>query len=249
MNTLTPLNKTWPTTQLLGIPVDCCTKQALFDTLMDHMLSETPSSLHMVTMNAEMAYAATQSTELKDLLCSADIVIPDGIGVVWGLSKLGVPQERIPGVELVESFLRHSQDRQLKIFILGSSPKTLKDMESKLPDFNSPLIVGMQHGYYQPDEEAQILEAIKKAQPHLLLVALGVPRQEEWIKKHKDALNIPLCIGVGGSFDVLSGQLQRAPEWMRKNHLEWMYRLFQQPTRAGRMLSLPKFVIKVLYEH
>ncbi|MBQ9478203.1 MAG: WecB/TagA/CpsF family glycosyltransferase, partial [Selenomonadaceae bacterium] len=106
-------------------------------------------------------------------------------------------------------------------------------------------IVGTRNGYFSADEEPSIIEQIKRAQPDLLLVALGVPKQEKWLAAHMDELNVPVSIGVGGTFDVMAGVMKRAPLWMQRAKLEWLFRAMLQPKRAGRLLALPKFVFKV----
>lgn len=237
--------KNWPLAHLLGIPVDCLTQPIL----LEHLLAQRggSGSCHLVTMNAEMAYAATQEPETLALLQQADLIIPDGIGVVWALTRQGVRVQRLPGVELVEALFQLAPQQGLRLAILGSSPETLAAFEAQIPErFGAVELVYSRNGYFQPAEEAGIVAAIREARPDMLFVALGVPRQEAWIARHRQSLGVPVLIGVGGSFDVLSGQLQRAPLWMRRLHLEWFFRLLQQPTRWRRMLALPRFVIKVL---
>lgn len=242
--------KTWPTTRLLDIPVDCAEREALLSGLIDHcrrFKAESASATHIVTMNAEMAYAATQDKDFLAILHQADIIIPDGIGVVWALGHQGIKVARLPGVELVEELFKRSSKTGLKLAILGSSDDTLKAFKDQMPDrFGNVDLVYARNGYFKPEDEAGIVAEIKAAQADVLFVALGVPKQEAWIAKHRDALGVPVLMGVGGSFDVLSGRLQRAPGWMRKAHLEWLYRLYQQPTRWRRMLALPQFVLTVL---
>lgn len=237
--------KNWPQAHLLGIPVDCLTRQTLLDYLLEQR--GRTGSCHLVTMNAEMAYAASQEPETMALLQQADLIIPDGIGVVWALAQQGVKVQRLPGVELVEALFQLAPQKDLRLAILGSSPETLAAFESQIPErFGAVELVYSRNGYFAPVEEAAIVAAIREARPDILFVALGVPRQEAWIARYREVLGVPVLMGVGGSFDVLSGHLQRAPAWMRRLHLEWFFRLLQQPSRWRRMLALPRFVIKVL---
>lgn len=240
------LSKPWPSTRLLGIPVDCPRREDLLATLLAHLRARGASS-HIVTMNAEMAYSASEDPAFFQLLQQADVIIPDGIGVVWALGHAGVKVQRLPGVELVEALFKAAAQTPIKLAILGSSEETLLAFQAQMPErFGAVELVYARNGYFTQVDEAEILTALQQAAPDVLFVALGVPRQEAWIAQHRADLNIPVMMGVGGSFDVLSGRLNRAPAWMRSMHLEWLYRLLQQPSRWRRMLALPKFVLKVL---
>jgi len=238
--------KNWPTSSLLGIPLDCPDKPGLLAYLLA-CVSEGQTPCHVVTINAEMAYAASQDAELMQLLQQADVVIPDGIGVVWALRRQGLQVQRVPGVEVVEALFQLAPEKDLRLAILGSSTDTLSALKTLLPKrFGGVELVFAHHGYFQPAEEAALVAQIQAAQPDILFVALGVPRQEAWIARHRSALAVPVMMGVGGSFDVISGRLERAPAWMRRLHLEWFFRLLQQPSRWRRMLALPQFVLKVM---
>jgi N-acetylglucosaminyldiphosphoundecaprenol N-acetyl-beta-D-mannosaminyltransferase len=240
------LNKTWPTTSLLSISVDCPNKTTLLEYL--HACIQAKEQLHLVTMNAEMAYSACQDSEFRAVLNQADVVIPDGIGVVWALAKQGIKVQRLPGVELVEELLKEAPKTGLRWGLLGSSQATLEQLPQALASRIGPIEpVYLRNGFFSETEIPDILQDIAVAKPDILFVALGVPKQEFFISQWRKQLPVPILMGVGGSFDVLSGQLKRAPVWMQKNHLEWFYRLIQQPSRWRRMLSLPKFVLKVMF--
>lgn len=246
INTEQSHTKHWVTSSLLDIEIDCLGRQAALklieDTLNDHQTQPRAQALQIVTMNAEMVYAATQDPALLSLLQQAEVVLPDGIGVVWALERQGVSVERVPGIDLVKALLQ----KPLKIAILGSHPDTIEALKPVLAkDYPSAEVVFCHHGYFDADTEAQLVDQLNRSGADLLFVALGVPRQEQWIQAHLD-LAIPVMIGVGGSFDVISGRLQRAPEWMQKARLEWFFRLLQQPSRWRRMLALPRFVKTVL---
>ncbi|PIQ27401.1 glycosyltransferase [bacterium (Candidatus Blackallbacteria) CG17_big_fil_post_rev_8_21_14_2_50_48_46] len=240
------LNKNWPVTALLNISVDCIGKSALLELLQSGRSLNAP--IHLVTMNAEMAYSALENPDFMRILQSADLIIPDGIGVVWALARQGVKVARLPGVEIVEDLLAASTQSDLKLALLGSSESTHAILPGILQErFGEVKLVYRRNGFFQPEDVPQLIAEINQAQPDILFVALGVPKQEEFIAKWRSELKVPILIGVGGSFDVISGQLQRAPLWMRKMHLEWFYRLIQQPSRWRRMLALPKFVLKVMF--
>lgn len=239
--------KNWVTSSLLDIEIDCLGRQAALSLIEATITAPSPhqqrtQALQVVTMNAEMAYAATQDPALLSLLQKAEVVLPDGIGVVWALERQGVSVERVPGIDLVKALLQ----KPLKVAILGSHPDTLEALKPMLSkDYPQADVVFCHHGYFDTEAETLLIEALKTSGADVLFVALGVPRQEQWIQSHLD-LPIPVMIGVGGSFDVISGRLQRAPEWMQKARLEWFFRLLQQPSRWRRMLALPRFVKTVL---
>lgn len=238
--------KPWPTTRLLDIAVDCPRREDLLRRLIEHM-REGGETSHLVTMNAEMAYAATQDPDFLKILHQADMIIPDGIGVVWALGHQGVPVARLPGVELVEELFKQAPAHDLRLAILGSSPETLEAFQTQIPErFGSVNLVFARNGFFKPEEEDAMIAELQASKPDILFVALGVPKQEAWIARWRQKLKIPVIMGVGGSFDVLSGRLERAPQWMQRSHLEWLYRLYQQPTRWRRMLALPRFVVTVL---
>lgn len=238
--------KSWVTSSLLDIEIDCLGRQAALqlieDTQQAHRTGLRSQALQIVTMNAEMVYAATQDPDLLTLLQQAEVVLPDGIGVVWALERQGVSVERVPGIELVKALL----DKPLKFAILGSHPDTIEALNPVLAEkYPQAEVVFCHHGYFNDSEEQALLAELSTCQADVLFVALGVPRQEQWIQAHLD-LPIPVMVGVGGSFDVISGRLQRAPEWMQQARLEWFFRLLQQPSRWRRMLALPLFVKTVL---
>lgn len=204
---------------------------------------------HLVaTANAEMVMQAQQDFELANILKIADLVVPDGAGVVWAARQKGqtVP-ERVAGFDLAQKLFALSAIKGYRLFFLGSSPEVIhkaKDKAEKL--YEGIKVVGTHHGFFTKADEANIIQQIRQKQPDILFVALGVPKQEKWIYRHLMELQIPVSIGVGGTFDVMAGVMKRAPLWMQKLNLEWSYRLIKQPQRIGRMMALPKFVYQVL---
>jgi len=204
----------------------------------------------VVTANPEMVMKARTDPLFMEILQRADLVVPDGIGVVWAGAKLGQPfPERIPGIELAEGLLARAAAKGYRIFLLGSAPGVADQAAAKLQERWPGLrVVGTHHGFFQGPEEEQVLERLKELRPDILLAALGVPRQEKWLAAHLAELRIPVAVGVGGSFDVWAGVDKRAPEWLRKLNLEWLYRLVRQPWRIRRMAVLPVFVLTVWKE-
>ncbi len=229
---------------VLGLPVhvNCDYAQWLVDQL------RQGRGVHVVTINAEMAMAARTDEQLRSIIQNAGLVIPDGAGVVWALGLTGQKVPRTPGIELVEQILPKLIPTE-KVYLLGAKPgyaeRVAQQWQIKFPNLK---IAGYRDGYFRPEEEDQVLEQIVKTLPSLVLVGLGVPRQEYLIQQWRRQLPQSLWIGVGGSFDIWAGTKERAPQFFRDNSLEWLYRLYQEPYRWRRMLALPHFALTVLAE-
>lgn len=204
---------------------------------------------HVVTLNAEMSMLAETHPTLAAIIHQADLVIPDGAGVVLYLQMHGKKVNRCPGIELAESLLHTAQPKapRPRVFFYGGAPgvaaTAAQAWQEKLPDLN---IVGVQHGFIQAAEAEQLQQTLKDIQPQLIFVGLGVPRQELWIAENRALCPQATWIGVGGSFDIWAGIKSRAPGWLANNHLEWLYRLYQEPWRWRRMLALPVFARKAI---
>jgi len=204
---------------------------------------QSKQGAHVVTLNAEMTMQARQNPDLASVVKQADLVVPDGSGIVLYLRSQGEDINRCPGIELAEQIVAISAERQWSIYLLGGAPSIVDKVadvwRQKWADI---AIAGAHHGYFDAAIEQQICEQVQTLQPKLILVGLGVPRQELWIQKYRHLCPNSVWIGVGGSFDIWSGQKTRAPQWFANNNLEWLYRLYQEPWRWRRMLSLPHFV-------
>jgi bacterial polymer biosynthesis proteins, WecB/TagA/CpsF family len=201
----------------------------------------------IATANAEMIMMANKDALLKQILNEADLVVPDGAGTVWAAHHLGAAMpERVAGYDLAQHLLARAPKKGKKVFFFGSAPgvgeKAKLKAEREYPGIE---IVGVRDGYFSKAQEKEIIEQIRSAKPDLLLAALGVPRQEKWLKEHLAELAVPVAIGVGGTLDVMAGVMKRAPLWMQKAKLEWLFRGLLQPKRIGRLLALPRFVLKV----
>ena len=231
--------------EILGVKVDAVT-MAEAVARVENLVAEKKSSL-VATANAEMILNATHDSELKKILNAANLVVPDGAGTVWAARHLGKQMpERVAGFDLVQELMKISPARGIKFFLFGAAPgiadKAKLKAEALYPGIK---IVGTRNGYFKPEDEPEIISQIKNSRADILLAALGVPKQEKWLFKYKDELKVPVSIGVGGTFDVMAGVVRRAPLWMQKARLEWLFRAMLQPSRAGRLLALPKFVWKV----
>lgn len=231
--------------EILGVKVDAVTMAQAVERVVN-LIDGKKSSL-VATANAEMLLRATHDDELKNILNAANLVVPDGAGTVWAARHLGKSMpERVAGFDLVQELMKIAPAHDFKFFLFGAAPgiadKAKAKAESLYPGIK---IVGTRNGYFKADDESEIISLIKNSRADILLAALGVPKQEKWLFKYKDELNIPVSIGVGGTFDVMAGVVKRAPLWMQKARLEWLFRAMLQPSRAGRLIALPKFVWKV----
>lgn len=200
----------------------------------------------VVTCNPEMIMLAHRDPHFAQVLRAAELVIPDGAGVVWALRRQQLPVQRVPGIELAETLIRLAARRGWRLALVGGQPEVnqaaIQCWQAQLPQLS---LYGS-HGYFSPEQEPKILQALQNFQPQLVLVGLGSPRQELWIQAQRGLLPEAIWIGVGGSFDIWAGKKERAPRWWRDHHLEWLYRLYQEPWRWRRMLALPRFAWRVL---
>ncbi|MCS7065132.1 MAG: WecB/TagA/CpsF family glycosyltransferase [Fimbriimonadales bacterium] len=204
----------------------------------------------VITADANALVLAQEDSEFHALLQTADLVTPDGAGLLWAARRLGQPfPERVPGVELVAQLTRLSHEHGYRLYFVGAAPGVAqRAAHALLQAFPNAQIVGVHHGYFQPDEEPALLEQIRTARPDVLLVGMGMPRQEKWIARHKDSLGVPVSVGVGGSFDVYAGVVRRAPRWMQRYGLEWLWRLLHDPRKIAKVRNLPRFAWQVWRE-
>lgn len=200
----------------------------------------------VVTLNPEYLYRAQYKPGLLQVVNKADIVTPDGEGIVWACRVAGTPvPERVTGIDLMLRLARRAALEGWKVFLLGAAPGVARAAGERLREkFPGLQVAGTYHGYFKEYEERDVLERIISAATDILFVALGAPRQELWIHRHLGELNCT-AMGVGGSFDVISGNVRRAPLWSRRLKMEWLYRLVREPSRWRRMLVLPKFAWQV----
>lgn len=229
---------------VLGLPVH------LHENYIDWLVNRFNRRLgtHVVTLNAEMAMQAERNQPLADVIHTAELVIPDGAGVVLYLRLKGQYIQRSPGIEVAEALIQkvaQQTDSDL-VFFYGGKPNVAQRASEHFQRQMPHLAIASYHGYLSSSEEQQLKETLENLQPRLILVGLGVPRQELWIAKHRHLCPNSIWIGVGGSFDIWAGVKKRAPAWFGDNHLEWLYRLSQEPWRWRRMMALPQFALKSL---
>jgi N-acetylglucosaminyldiphosphoundecaprenol N-acetyl-beta-D-mannosaminyltransferase len=238
------MDRSRPQFSVLGLPVH------ILDDYAGWLIERLHQGLgsHVVTLNAEMAMQAEQNPALGDVIRSAELVIPDGSGVVLYLRMRGKSAQRFPGIELAESLLQLAGKLPTSepIFFFGGSPGVTAAAAETWQQKVNGLSISAQHGYLSADEEKDFRDRLTKMQPKLIFVGLGVPRQEFWIAENRHLCPQSIWVGVGGSFDIWAGTKDRAPAWFCDNHLEWLYRLYQEPWRWRRMLALPQFALKAL---
>jgi N-acetylglucosaminyldiphosphoundecaprenol N-acetyl-beta-D-mannosaminyltransferase len=228
--------------RVMGLPVHWRPDYAGW--LVDHY--RQGHGAHVVTLNAEMAMQADRNPQLKNIILGAELVVPDGAGVVLYFRTQGRRIERAPGIELAASLLKRLSPKE-SVFFYGGAPGVANRAgaywQRQLAGLN---MVGTQHGYLSPEDQPEFLQRLADLQPSVIFVGMGVPRQELWIQAHRHLCPHSIWIGVGGSFDIWAGIKSRAPEWMCDNHLEWLYRLYKEPWRWRRMMALPHFAWRSL---
>ena len=206
---------------------------------------------HVVTMNAEIVIQANHDPELASIIEQAGLVTPDGAGIIMALKLHQITQTRCAGIELGQKLLRLASQPEYNypVFFYGGKPEIVKlaaqTWQTELPNLN---IVGIEDGYIDRAGQARLREQLQQNQPKIILVALGVPRQELWIRDNFDLCPGAIWVGVGGSFDVWSGVKARAPQIFRTLNLEWLYRIAQEPSRWQRALALPQFALLAIGE-
>lgn len=233
-------------TMIFGVPIDQVSAEDAYNRFLAFMKEDR---LHTIfTPNTEIVMMAQEDEELKSILRRGDLVIPDGIGLLYASKHhdLGL-DERIPGVEMMDRMLKFCHNAKKKVYLLGAKPGTVEAAAEKIRATYPHLeICGHHHGYFSQEEELRVIDAINESKPDILFVALGAPRQEKWIDAHRKILNAKVAMGVGGSIDIWAGTAKRAPKIFIDLHLEWFYRLLKNPSRIGRMMALPHFLLKVV---
>ncbi len=201
----------------------------------------------VVTPNAEIGYDAAQDEALCAMLNRADLVLPDGAGVVLAAKLRKTPlKSKVAGIDFARNMLSVFARRGTRLYLLGSKPGVAEQAAAKMKEMAPGLVIcGTADGYFK--EEAPVVAAINEAKAEAVFVCLGAPKQERFMFDHRDELpTVRLMAGLGGSLDGFAGNVKRAPDWMIKCQLEWFYRLCKEPKRIGRMMRLPKYVAKAV---
>jgi N-acetylglucosaminyldiphosphoundecaprenol N-acetyl-beta-D-mannosaminyltransferase len=233
--------------EIMGVPF-LHTDQKSFVELLDQRIKEKEKTF-IITANPEIVMKANEDSSFMELVHQATYVTADGIGIVKAAQLLNDPLPgRVTGYDTMMKLLELGNKKHYKIFLLGAKKETLQKAETKIMEtYPNVEIVGSHDGYFNW-EENDIAERVSMLKPDITFIALGVPRQEKWISENFSKFEQGIFIGVGGSFDVVAGTVQRAPVIWQKLNLEWFYRLLKQPSRWRRMLALPRFGMKILKE-
>jgi N-acetylglucosaminyldiphosphoundecaprenol N-acetyl-beta-D-mannosaminyltransferase len=207
--------------------------------------------LRVGVVNAAKIVNMRRDPELRDDVLSSDLILADGMSVVWASRLLGHPlPERVAGIDLMHRILERGQARGYRVYLLGATRDVVETAAARLGELYPGTIVGHQHGYYSEVEEEAVARAIVAARPDVLFVAMTSPRKERFLARWGGRIGVPVCHGVGGSLDVLAGEVKRAPERWQRLGLEWLYRLKQEPRRLWRryLVTNSVFVALVLAE-
>jgi N-acetylglucosaminyldiphosphoundecaprenol N-acetyl-beta-D-mannosaminyltransferase len=238
-----------PRRAVLGLAVDAVTLGQALDWMAAQIEQRraTPEAARsptaqVVTLNPEMVMAARRDDALRAAIASAALVVADGAGVVWAAGL----RQRVAGVDLLTAFAERAAARGYRLFLLGAAPRVADEAARRLAARHPNLrVVGTYAGSPAPEELPGIAARVRASDADAMFVAFGSPAQEHWIAAARPSLGAAVAIGVGGGLDFVAGRVPRAPAWMRRRGLEWLYRLRRQPWRWRRMLALPRFVLAV----
>ena len=234
--------------KILGVPVHPMTMAEAVNSLEQRMLGGEQT--FVVTANAEIIMMCQDDAEYNNIISKqAELLLPAGAGAVWAGRHLGykVP-ERVAGFDLYNQLLALSAQKGYKAYFFGGSPGIAEAAKAKSEEmYPGVQVVGCHNGYFTDADVPAIIKEINNSGAEMLFVALGAPKQEKWILAHRHELRPRILMGIGGSFDVLAGKMERAPKWMQDASLEWAFRLYKQPSRFMRMMALPKFALKVMF--
>lgn len=242
-----PPSHPWQRVQVLGLPVDGITYPQLLDQL-DTWITAGERAHHICTTNPEFTMIAQHDPNFANILRRADLCVPDGIGMVLAARRIGVSlPERVTGSDGLPIIAERAAQKGWTLFFLGAAPgiadQAAAVLRQQYPDLQ---IVGIYSGSPAPEEEDALVEMINTSGADLLFVAYGAPKQDKWIARNLPRLQVSAAMGVGGAFDYIAGVVPRAPVWMRKIGMEWLYRLIREPWRIKRQTRLPRFVLAVL---
>lgn len=228
---------------ILGVGFDNVTMdQAVAEGL---RLMSAEGAHYVATPNPEIVEVCREDPEARAAVNGADLVIADGVGVIYGAKLLGTPlKERLPGIEFAKRLMAEMAKNGKKLYLLGAKPGVAEEAARRLrTQYPGLVIAGTHDGYFQ--EDGPVTEAIRGSGADVVFVCLGAPKQEKWMRKNGEATGAHLLVGLGGCLDVFSGAVQRAPEVFQRLGLEWLHRLAKNPSRIGRMMKLPLFLVHV----
>lgn len=231
-------------TNILEVPFDNLTKEEALAKLLEFLDSNKNNLL--VTPNPKIVMEANDDKDLLKIINEADLVVPDGIGIVLaGKIMKNRIKERVAGCDLIFSLFDKMKDTDKTVYLLGAEPGVAEIAKSNMEEkYKNLKIVGVHNGYFDEKEEELIIKEIQDLKPDILLVGLGCPKQEKWIYKNKDRLPVKISAGIGGGIDTMAGKVKRAPKIFQKIGLEWLHRLILEPRRIFRVKKIPLFLIR-----
>ncbi len=250
----------WPSISVLGFPLDVVSlEEAAQWALAKAAAPVAPARTSLaISFNPEIVIRAQHDPAVAEVMWAADLAYPDGVGAVWAAARQGArgpatagqssrALERVPGIDLAQRILELAAAEGLTVFFLGAADgvaaEAARIQEERFPGLR---VVGVHHGYFSSDDEPAVVSAISDAAPAILMAAIGAPRQELFLYRHRERLGARVALGVGGSFDVWAGKVKRAPGWTQRANVEWLYRLASDPRRLKRQLNLPRYAVQVV---
>jgi len=233
--------------RILDVPVDCVNMTSAIQKI-DEIIAKGENDHYIMAVNPEKVMAARRVPFLKKMFKGASLLIPDGIGVVLGMRMVhGIKTERVAGADLMQKICERSADKGYKIFVYGAGQAVNQEavtiLQARYPGIR---IVGRCHGYVAEEQMDGLIASINASGADILFVALGSPKQEEWIDRHLKKLNVKVCQGIGGTLDTIAGEMKRAPVLFQRLYFEWLYRLIVDPKRIKRQSVLPLFMLELL---
>ncbi len=233
------------TVDILGFRINNVKMSETIEKIKEFIHSGIPHQV--ITANSLMLNAAINNRQLKNVFAGSALVVPDSIGMLVAGKILGQPLiERVTGIDLMYHLFALCQKEGLSIYLLGAKPGVAAQAAERIRgQFSGLKISGAHHGYFDAQEEGKVIAEIKNLKPDLLFVGLNIPHQEMWIAERLADLGVPVAMGIGGSFDVISGHIKRAPAVMQQAGLEWLWRTIVEPWRIKRIVLLPVFLGKV----
>jgi N-acetylglucosaminyldiphosphoundecaprenol N-acetyl-beta-D-mannosaminyltransferase len=232
--------------KILDIPIDNVNFEDAYNRIEAFIKGNSCKTIY--TPNSEMLYLASNDANFKKVLEDGDLILPDGAGVVLASKLIRRPlKTKVSGVDIVNGIIKKYN---LKFFLLGGKPGIVDKAKLNIQTLNpKSKVVGVHHGYFSSDDDEKIIKMINTSNPDILIVGMGMKKQEEWISKYKNRLSTKIAIGAGGTLDILSGESYLTPEIIRKSGFEWLHRLIKEPSRYKRMAALPLFILKVLFRN
>ncbi len=241
---------------IMGVGINNTTKSEAGKLIRDRLYKGGDEIFTVFTPNTEIVMFCNDDSDLRRIINKGSLVLPDGIGLIYASKIRKLPlKERVTGYDTSVEILNVAAEKGYKVFLLGGAPGVAEKASENICKEYGDIVGGYQHGYFKGqhigyadhDEETEIIKRINELKPDIIFVGLGSPKQEKWIDYHRDNLNTNLVIGNGGTIDVLSGNVKRAPQFYQKLGLEWLYRLVSDPKRIKRQILLPVFMLKILF--